>query len=173
MRECSRSRSADGWPRRRGSIAALGLAALLLAPAAPASAQGWEPRGLPIEPDLPAASPAPPDAAAIRAVIETQRQAFLAGDGAAAFALASPGLQALYQRPRNFMAMVEAGYAPVFRARGFDYRDFVRYRGYLAERVAVTGPGGEAVTALYMMTLTQDGLWRIAGCVLLRPALQS
>jgi hypothetical protein len=168
MRACSPSRST----RRSRRAAALALAALLLLPAV-ARAQAWEPRELPAETVLPGAVAAPADAAAVRAVIETQRRAFLARDAAAAFALASPGLQALYQRPRNFMAMVEAGYDPVFRARRFEPQDFVLYRGYLTERVAVTGPDGAPVTALYMMTRDPAGAWRIAGCVLLRPALSS
>jgi len=168
MRGCSPSRSISGIAR----AAALALAALLLMPLA-ARAQAWEPRDLPVEPDLPSVSTSPSDADAIRAIIEAQRQAFLARDAAAAFAFASPGLQALYQRPRNFMAMVEAGYDAVFRARGFDQQDFVRYRGYLTERVLVTGPDGAPVTALYMMTRDASGAWRIAGCVLLRPALSS
>lgn len=171
MRACSRSRSAD-VRRALRRLAALAIIGLLSLPAA-ALAQAWEPRGLPLEPELPRMAPAPGDVAEIRAVIEAQRRAFLSRDGAAAFALASPGLQAIYQRPGNFMAMVEAGYDPVFRARGFDHRDFVLYRGYLAERVSVTGPDGSPVTALYLMTRNTDGAWRIAGCVLLRPALSS
>ena len=168
MRACSPSRSTSGIAR----AALLALAALLLMPLQ-ARAQAWEPRDLPVESLLPGTSASPSDAAAIRAVIEAQRRAFVARDAAAAFALASPGLQALYQRPRNFMAMVEAGYDPVFRATGFDQRDFVLYRGYLTERVLVTGPDGAPVTALYMMTRDAAGAWRIAGCVLLRPALSS
>ena len=171
MRACSRSRSAEPRRKRAGALA-LAFVGLLTLPGA-ALAQAWEPRGLPLEPDLPAASPAPADASEIQAVIEAQRQAFLRGDGAAAFALASPGLQALYQRPGSFMAMVEAGYDPVFRARAFDPRDFVLYRGYLSERVTVTGPDGAPITALYMMSQDTTGAWRIAGCVLLRPALSS
>ena len=171
MRACSRSRSAEPRRTRAGALA-LAFAGLLTLPAA-ATAQAWEPRGLPLESELPAAAPAQADAIEIRAVIEAQRQAFLRHDGAAAFALASPGLQALYQRPGNFMAMVEAGYDPVFRARAFDPRDFVLYRGYLSERVTVIGPDGAPVTALYMMRQNPDGAWRIAGCVLLRPALSS
>jgi hypothetical protein len=169
MRGCWPSRSRD---RRLPAWPALALAALLLLPAA-ARGQTWEPRDLPVEPALPGATASPADAAAIRTVIETQRRAFLGRDATAAFALASPGLQALYQRPANFMAMVEAGYDPVFRATAFEHRDFVFYRGYLTERVLVTGPDGAPVTALYMMTHDAAGAWRIAGCVLLRPALSS
>jgi len=171
MRACSRSRSAEPRRTRAGALA-LAVVGLLALPGA-AMAQAWEPRGLALEPDLPAAAPAAADASEIQAVIEAQRQAFLRRDGVAAFALASPGLQALYQRPGNFMAMVEAGYDPVFRARAFDPRDFVLYRGYLSQRVAVIGPDGAPITALYMMRRNPDGAWRIAGCVLLRPALSS
>jgi Domain of unknown function (DUF4864) len=168
MRACSRSRSAEPG-RRRLALAFVGL---LLLPAA-AHAQAWEPRDLPLEPDLPRAAPAAADMAAIRAVIEAQRRAFVRRDGDAAFALASPGLQARYQRASNFMAMVAAGYDAVFRARRFEPREFLLYRGYLTERVLVTGPDGAPVVALYMMTRDPRGAWRIAGCVLAKPALSS
>ncbi|MFZ5790581.1 MAG: DUF4864 domain-containing protein [Pseudomonadota bacterium] len=140
----------------------------------PALAQAWAPRERPVEEALPpAADPGRAASAEIAAMIEAQWRAFLAEDGPAAFAYASPRLQETYQRPSNFMAMVEAEYGLVYRARAIEPLDYVTYEGYLARRVAVTGPGGERATALYLLARIADGSWRIAGCLLFRPALQS
>jgi len=59
----------------------------------------------------------------------------------------------------------------VYRARALLPSDFVLWQGYLARRVAVTGPQGEQAAALYLLTQLPDGSWRIAGCLLFRPAL--
>jgi hypothetical protein len=48
------------------------------------------------------------DRIAIRAVIERQLDAFRQEDAAAAFALASPEIQAKYGSPETFMAIVKA-----------------------------------------------------------------
>jgi hypothetical protein len=142
--------------------------------ALPAFAQDLPPRELEAEPPLAAApDPGAAASAAITALIETQWHAFLTDDGAAAFAAASPQLQAIYQRPTNFMAMVAAEYGAIYRARSLAPGDFVSWNGYLARRVTVTGPQGEPVTALYLLTRLSDGSWRIAGCLLFRPALES
>jgi hypothetical protein len=138
------------------------------------AAQELRPGSLETEPPLIAApEPATADTAAIAALIQGQWHAFLADDGAAAFAAASPALQAIYQRPTNFMAMVAAEYGAIYRAHALVPEGFVRWNSYLARRVAVTGPQGEALTALYLLTRLPDGSWRIAGCLLFRPALES
>jgi hypothetical protein len=139
-----------------------------------AFAQEFRPRALEPEPQLMAApDPGPAASSAIASLIDGQWRAFLAEDGAAAFAAASPTLQAIYQRPNNFMAMVAAEYGVIYRARALAQGGFVRWKGYLARRVAVTGPQGEPATALYLLTQLSDGSWRIAGCLLFRPALES
>jgi hypothetical protein len=147
-------------------------AALMMAVSSPALAQAWAPRERPVEEALPpAADPGRDASAEIAAMILGQWRAFLAADGPAAFAYASPRLRETYRRPSNFMAMVEAEYGLVYRARALEPLDYVTYEGYLARRVAVTGPGGERATALYLLTRVADGSWRIAGCLLFRPAL--
>src|ERR1700756_3001229 len=76
--------------------------------------------------------PAPPlqaerlstaDRGAIRAVVEDQLAAFQRDDGAAAFAFASPGIQAEFGTVENFMAMVRSGYQPVYRPREVAFGD--------------------------------------------------
>ncbi|MGH6942064.1 DUF4864 domain-containing protein, partial [Hypericibacter sp.] len=133
----------------------MGALAILIGTAlgAPAFAQDQPPRTLEAEPPLAAApDPGPAASAAIATLIDGQWHAFLADDGPAAFAAASPQLQAIYQRPTNFLAMVAAEYGVIYRARSLAPGAFVSWNGYLARRVAVTGPQGEPVTALYLLT---------------------
>jgi hypothetical protein len=130
------------------------LVLLLLAAALPGRAQ------------VPATDLGAADRAAIRAAIEGQMAAFRRDDGPGAFAFASPGIQTLFGTPDNFMAMVRAGYQPVYRPRGVAFRDPVRLGDQLVQPVEVIGPDGAAVLALYPMERQPDGSWRIAGCQL-------
>lgn len=168
-------RSRSSRKARPLSSFTLAMAVLLgAALVSPALAQDRPARALESEPPLAAApDPGASATAAITALIRGQWRAFLADDGTAAFAAASPLLQATYQRPANFMAMVAAEYRVIYRARVLVPADFVLWQGYLARRVAVTGPQGERATALYLLTQLPDGSWRIAGCLLFRPALES
>jgi hypothetical protein len=107
------------------------------------------------------------DRQAIRQVIESQLQAFLRDDGSAAFAFATPAIQAMFQTPDNFMAMVRAGYQPVYRPQAVSFKDIVEFNGGPAQRVVVVGPDGVPVMAVYPMRRMEDGSWRIDGCYLL------
>jgi hypothetical protein len=116
-----------------------------------------------------AESPAGLDAAdlqAIRGIIERQLDAFRRDDGVAAFAFASPGIQALFRDPATFMAMVRGGYRPVYRPREVEFRDLIEQGGRLTQRVLLVGPDGEVVVAHYFMQRQPDGSWRIDGCIL-------
>jgi hypothetical protein len=106
------------------------------------------------------------DRQAIRGVIARQLEAFQRDDGAAAFAFASPGIQALFRDPATFMAMVRGGYRPVYRPREVEFRDLALRDGRLTQRVLLVGPDGEVVVAHYLMQRQPDGSWRIDGCIL-------
>jgi len=131
------------------------LLAILLLLSAPAVAQ--QPLALP-----------PPERAAIRAIIESQLAAFRRDDGAAAFAFATPNIQAMFGTPENFLEMVRRGYAPVYRPRSVEFADIVGSADSPVQLVNLVGPDGEAVIAAYEMARRPEG-WRINGCVLLRP----
>jgi hypothetical protein len=105
---------------------------------------------------------------AIRQVIEGQIAAFQRGDGNAAFAYASPGIQAKFGDPETFMKMVETGYAPVYRPREVEFRDIEMHGGTPIQKVLVVGPDGQPVMALYAMERQPDGSWRISGCTLVK-----
>jgi hypothetical protein len=113
--------------------------------------------------DMPAA-----ERAAIRGVIETQLDAFRRDDGAAAFGLATPNIQAMFGTPENFLAMVRHGYAAVYRPRTVEFAEIVGDAEHPVQLVRVVGPDGETVIAAYEMARQHSG-WRINGCVLLRP----
>ncbi len=106
-------------------------------------------------------------------VIGAQLEAFQRDDAPAAFAIASPEIQAMFGTPANFLRMVAEAYAPVYRPRDVTYLDLLEKDGRLVQRVLFTGPDGKQVLALYMMARQPDGSWRIAGCVLVEPTGQS
>ena len=125
--------------------------------------------GLP--PQAAAAGEGMPSAAdhdAIRQVIEGQMAAFQRGDGAAAFAYASPGIQAKFGDAETFMKMVETGYAPVYSPQEVEFRGIEMRGGTPIQEVLVVGPDGQPVKALYAMERQPDGSWRISGCVLVK-----
>ncbi len=115
--------------------------------------------------DLPLADLTPSDRDAIAAVIESQIAAFRANDAQAAFAHASPMIQALFGTPDRFLAMVRAGYPPVHRPRQVAFGALVERDGRLVQKVELIGPDGAPALALYTMLRTAEG-WRIDGCML-------
>jgi hypothetical protein len=106
------------------------------------------------------------DRSAIRAVIEAQIAAFRADDGAGAFAFASPSIQRQFRTPADFLAMVKAGYMPVYRPREVRFGDLIDDRPVPLQPVLLVGPELEVVTAYYLMEKQTDGSWRIDGCIL-------
>lgn len=106
--------------------------------------------------------------AAVAGVIERQIEAFRRNDGAAAFGLASPGIQSTFGSSQAFMKMVMEGYRPVYRPRRVEFLDLVEEDGRLIQRVLVEGPDGNLYMALYPMIRMEDGSWRTDGCYLLR-----
>jgi Domain of unknown function (DUF4864) len=108
------------------------------------------------------------DRIAIRAVIERQLEAFRQEDASAAFALASPEIQAKYGSPENFMAIVKTFYEPVYRPRrvgGFTKLHVIG--GQPTQPVLLVGPDGDFAVALYTMKKQVHGEWKILGCSLI------
>ncbi len=106
------------------------------------------------------------DKQAIRKVIEEQLGAFQRDDAQAAFAQASPNIQAMFQTPDRFMSMVRGGYQPVYRPRQVEFRDIIDIDGTPTQKVFIIGPDGAPVMALYPMEQQADGTWKISGCYL-------
>jgi hypothetical protein len=106
------------------------------------------------------------DHTAIRTVIERQLDAFRQDDADAAFAFASPMIQAKFGTPEVFLNMVKTSYQPVYRPRYVAFRDLHVVQGVPTQPVFVIGPDGVPVTAIYIMQKQPDGVWKIDGCYL-------
>lgn len=109
----------------------------------------------------------PADAEAIRTVIRSQIEAFQRDDSAAAFALASPSIQARFGSAENFMRMVRDGYQAVYRPRTYRFAELSIVDGTVIQEVALIGPDGLAVLAVYPMVELENGIWRTDGCTLI------
>jgi hypothetical protein len=109
---------------------------------------------------------APADVQAVHKVIQGQIEAFRRDDAEAAFALASPAIQARFGTAANFLGMVRAGYQAVYRPRQYRFLDITPAYGEFVQKVLVTGPDGRAVMAIYPMIKLKDGSWRTDGCAL-------
>ena len=107
---------------------------------------------------------------AIRAVIESQLQAFQRDDGERAFSFAAPGIRQRFANAENFMAMVRGGYPAVYRPREVAFRNLRAEGNRLLQEVLFVGPDGRPVLAVYEMQQQLDGSWRISGVYLVRAA---
>jgi len=116
----------------------------------------------------PAADVSPADAAAIRAVIAEQLDAFARDDGPRAFALATSGIRAQFGSPEVFMEMVRTGYPVVYRPKSVQFEQPAVVDGEVIQPVRMTDADGESWIAFYPMLRQADGRWRINGCQLER-----
>ncbi len=109
----------------------------------------------------PAAQEAP-----IRSTIQSQIDAFLRDDFAAAFDYASPTIQMLFGSPENFGRMVQQGYPMVHRPADVKMLDLREVGGRLWQRVLITDQQGRRHVLDYQMIETPEG-WQINGVQLL------
>ena len=112
----------------------------------------------------------PADAQAVRAVIEAQLEAFRRDDAARAFSLATPGIRETFGSAENFLAMVRASYAVVYRPKSVAFEAPLAIDGDVVQPVRLTDAEGRAWLALYPMQRQPDGSWRTNGCQLARLA---
>jgi hypothetical protein len=110
------------------------------------------------------------DAAAIRAVVEQQLDAFARDDARRAFALATNAIRARFGTAQAFMAMVRDDYPVVYRPRRVDFDKPVVIEGEIMQPVRMIDGDGAAWMALYPMQRQSNGTWRINGCQLARMA---
>lgn len=111
---------------------------------------------------LPAAAQESP----IRSTIQSQIDAFLRDDFAAAFDYASPTIQMLFGSPENFGRMVQQGYPMVHRPADVKMLDLREVGGRLWQRVLITDQQGRRHVLDYQMIETPEG-WQINGVKLL------
>jgi hypothetical protein len=106
---------------------------------------------------------APPEA---RALIEQQLDAFAHDDAEGAYALAAPGIKALFPDSAAFLAMVRESYAPVYRHRGVEFGAFADHGDKIQQAVTFIDNDNVVWTAIYILEKQPEGNWRIGGCVL-------
>jgi len=109
-----------------------------------------------------AEGPAGIDGDAIRDRITAQFDAFETGDLAAAFAIASPGIQALFGSPQGFATMVQRGYPMVWRPAEVRYLGVRQEQGLIWQRVMIRDRSGVLHLFDYQMVPSASG-WRING----------
>ncbi|MDF0603501.1 DUF4864 domain-containing protein [Psychromarinibacter sp. C21-152] len=96
----------------------------------------------------------------IQAVIDSQLEAFLAGDVAAAWSHASPAIKEIFRTPENFGRMVREGYPMVWRPAEVRYLDLESRAGQMVQRVLIADQSGALFTLEYFMVETENG-WQI------------
>lgn len=102
------------------------------------------------------------DEAALRAVISSQIEAFLAEDVDRAYSFASPFIQRKFGTPETFGTMVREGYPMVWRPSDVTFLDAEVVAGKLWQSVMARGPAGKAWIVDYEMVELEDG-WKING----------
>ena len=100
----------------------------------------------------------------IQAVISQQLDALDKNDSSAAFAIASPKIQTLFQTAEFFIDMVERGYPQLRHSRGHRFLKLDWVDGVLIARVLVDSDSGSVIARYEMIEI--DGVWRINGCSL-------
>jgi len=112
------------------------------------------------------------DAASARDIIESQINAFLSDDMAAAYSFASPSIKQLYPDQSRFFDMVKRGYQPVYRPGNFAFgRSKAATDGSgIVQEVIIQGPGGQDWTALYSLERQPDGIFKINGVQMIKSA---
>ena len=110
------------------------------------------------------------DAKAVRMVIEAQLDAFRHDDAARAFALATPGVRQTFRSAENFLAMVRASYAVVYRPKSVIFETPQFIDDQVIQPVRLTDAEGRGWLAIYPMQRQPDGSWRTDGCQLARLA---
>jgi Domain of unknown function (DUF4864) len=111
--------------------------------------------------------PSSADEGAIHDVISKQLEAFSAGNGAAAEAFATPGIQEKFSGPDSFMGMVRNAYSALIRPRSKHFDSLAQTPLGLVQKMTIIAADGQVWTAAYTMTLV-DGQWRISGCFILK-----
>ena len=104
------------------------------------------------------------DARAVRGVVSAQLDAFAHDDAARAFSYAAPAIQAMFQTPERFVAMVRNGYPVVYRNASATFFVPQRFGDEIVQTVHLGDGDGRVWLATYRLERQADGNWRINGC---------
>ena len=106
-----------------------------------------------------------PDA---RALIERQLDALAKDDAPAAYALAAPGIKAMFPNAGVFLSMVKTQYTPVYHHRSVEFGPAQTDVDAIAQGVTFVDDDNQVWKALYKLARQPDGSWLIAGCSILK-----
>jgi len=107
------------------------------------------------------------DGEAIRAVVQSQLDAFAKDDAVSAFALATPATRGRFGSPDNFLYVVKQHYNPIYSHRLALFSDPELIDGTAIQVVRLTDRDSRVWLAVYEMQRENDGSWKIDGCQLL------
>ena len=131
----------------RSAILAIGILSVLLCSAARAD------------------DAASPDA---RALIERQLDALAHDDAAGAYALAAPGIKAMFPDADVFLTMVRKQYTPVYHHRSVEFGPAQGDADSISQGVTFVDDDNQVWKALYKIARQPDGTWLITGCSLIK-----
>ena len=106
------------------------------------------------------------DAGDIKTVISGQLQAFKTGDGPTAYSYAAPNIKQMFPSQAAFMAMVEGGYAPVFRSSNAVFGKMTPEGKGCRQEVYLTDKSGQSYIASYTLERQPDGSLKITSCAI-------
>lgn len=109
----------------------------------------------------------------IRAVVQSQLDAFAADDSKKAFSYATPGIQKVMGNAERFMAVVQSSYPMVYRPASVAFLKPELATGDIIQRLQITDSDGSQWLAVYRMELQKNKTWRIGGCVVRPDVRQS
>lgn len=98
-------------------------------------------------------------------IIRQQIEAFLNDDAVTAYSFASPAIKKRFPNQDIFFDMVKRMYGPVFRPGGFAFSRAVASSDekIIMQEVLISGRDGRSWSALYQLTLQDDGNYKING----------
>jgi len=108
------------------------------------------------------------DYQAMRAVVETQLQAFQQENWPQAYALAAPAIRAQVGSLAQFKRMVQVSYHPVYRPRSVIFEGWTEVQGQPALPLLLMSAHRHLFRAYYIMERQPDQHWRVLGCHLVR-----
>jgi hypothetical protein len=110
------------------------------------------------------------DAQAVRAVIESQLEAFAADDAERAFSHASAGIRARFGSAGSFMAMVQGAYPMVVRPAATSFFRPESVDDAVLQKVQLRDRAGRLWLAVYQLVRRADRSWAINGCSVIADA---
>ena len=107
-------------------------------------------------------------AQAVKNTVQAQLVAFAKDDADLAFSYAAPSIRAIFETPKNFMAMVQHAYPVVYRPAKLLFLAAAGTSSTVVQPVIMWDQEGQSWMATYNLELQADGSWLIVACVLVR-----